>query len=188
MKKLFIATALLLNTLLLTACVSTSNDSPAQKRAQIQTMSQQVLANVYRENPRIRSEVNKAAGYAVFSNAQINLLFIAAGGGYGMVHSNNSGKNTYMNMGEAGVGLGLGVKDFRVVFVFHSKAALTKFIKDGWSVGVEADAAAKSSDKGDATSAGLTLGDISVYQLTESGLALQAMIKGTKYWPNDELN
>lgn len=188
MKKFIIIAALLLNTLLLSACVSTSNNSPAQKRAEIQKMSLQVLAKVYKENPRIRTEVNKAAGYAVFSNAQINLLFVSAGGGYGVVHNNNSAKNTYMNMGEAGVGFGLGVKDFRVVFVFHTKAALNKFIADGWSVGVEADAAAKTSDKGDATSAGMTLGDISVYQLTESGLALQAMIKGTKYWSNDELN
>jgi hypothetical protein len=29
---------------------------------------------------------------------------------------------------------------------------------------------------------------ITVYQLTKSGLALQATIKGTKYWKDDELN
>jgi len=188
MKKILFITALFLNISLNSGCVSTSNNSPAEKRAQINKMSQQVLAKVYKENPRIRHEVKNAAGYAVFSNAQINLLFVAAGGGYGVVHNNQSAKQTYMNMGEAGVGFGLGVKDFRVVFVFHSKAALTKFIDDGWTVGAEADAAAKSSDKGDATSAGATIGDISVYQLTESGLALQATIKGTKYWPNNELN
>ena len=29
---------------------------------------------------------------------------------------------------------------------------------------------------------------ITIYQLTETGVALQATIKGTKYWKDDELN
>lgn len=32
------------------------------------------------------------------------------------------------------------------------------------------------------------LDKISIYQLTESGLALQATVKGTKYWLDEELN
>ena len=175
-------------TIFLFACASTSNSTPADKRAEIQKMSQNVLAAVYKQNPRIKTAVHNAKGYAVFSNAQINLFFVSAGGGYGLVHNNMNNKNTYMNMGEAGIGFGLGVKDFRVVFVFHSADALNDFVENGWTVSAEADAAAKTSDKGDAASAGVTYGDISVYQLTESGLALQAMVKGTKYWKNKELN
>ena len=34
----------------------------------------------------------------------------------------------------------------------------------------------------------LLLDGIRVYQLTESGLALQATIQGTKYWKDPELN
>jgi hypothetical protein len=34
----------------------------------------------------------------------------------------------------------------------------------------------------------LALGNITVYQLTESGIALQATLKGTKYWTDDDLN
>jgi hypothetical protein len=30
--------------------------------------------------------------------------------------------------------------------------------------------------------------NITIYQLTESGLALQATVKGTKYWKDDALN
>jgi len=33
-----------------------------------------------------------------------------------------------MKMGELGVGLGLGAKDYRSVFIFHDKATLDKFI------------------------------------------------------------
>ncbi|MGK0501004.1 MAG: hypothetical protein ACJAYG_002658, partial [Oceanicoccus sp.] len=42
--------------------------------------------------------------------------------------------------------------------------------------------------KGGQISSGATIGDITVYQLTENGLALQAMVKGTKYWKDKDLN
>jgi len=34
------------------------------------------------------------------------------------VKNNKTGKYTYMKMGELGIGLGLGVKDFRAIFIF----------------------------------------------------------------------
>ena len=50
------------------------------------------------------------------------------------------------------------------------------------------DAAAKASDKGAAVGGEAVLGGITIYQLTKSGLALQATVKGTKYWKDDDLN
>ena len=91
-------------------------------------------------------------------------------------------------MGEAGLGLGIGLKDFRAVFVFHSRGALSQFVEDGWAFGVNADAAAKASEKGAAVGGEATFDNITVYQLTESGLALQATVKGTKFWQDSELN
>ena len=93
-----------------------------------------------------------------------------------------------MKMGEAGIGLGLGAKDFRAVFVFHSADTMKRFIEHGWTFGVQADAAAKASDKGAAVGGEITADNITIYQLTESGLALQATLKGTKYWKDDSLN
>lgn len=173
--------------LVLAGC-SAQGNNPAEQRADIQKMRTSVLQAVYKESPGARVKVGSSAGYAVFSNAQINLLFVAAGGGYGVVKDNRTGKNTYMEMGEAGIGLGLGVKDFRAVFVFHTHEALNRFVEDGWAFGAEADAAAKSNNKGAQAAGGVSLGDITVYQLTENGLALQATVKGTKYWKNDSLN
>ena len=143
---------------------------------------------VYKLKPDVRAQVTKAEGYAVFSNANINLIFASVGAGHGVVHDNKSGKNTFMKMGEAGIGLGLGVKDFRAVFVFHSRDALTQFVEDGWAFGVNADAAAKASEKGAAVGGEATFDNITVYQLTESGFALQATVKGTKFWQDSELN
>lgn len=167
---------------------SAKGNTPAEQRSEIQNMRSSVLKAVYKASPEAKVKVGSSAGYAVFSNAQINLLFVAAGGGYGVVKNNRTGKDTYMEMGEAGIGFGLGVKDFRAVFVFHTQEALNKFVQEGWAFGAEADAAAKSNDKGAQAATGVSLGDITVYQLTENGLALQATVKGTKYWKNEALN
>jgi lipid-binding SYLF domain-containing protein len=93
-----------------------------------------------------------------------------------------------MKMGEVGIGLGLGIKDFRAIFIFHDHDTMHKFIESGWEFGGHADAAAKASDKGAAVGGEILLDNITIYQLTESGLALQATIKGTKYWKDDALN
>ena len=86
------------------------------------------------------------------------------------------------------IGLGLGVKDFRAVFIFHDRAVMEKFIGSGWEFGGQADAAAKAGEKGAAIGGEAVLDGITVYQMTQSGLALQATVKGTKYWKDDELN
>lgn len=61
-------------------------------------------------------------------------------------------------------------------------------INSGWEFGGHADAAAKASDKGAAVGGEALLDGITIYQLTQSGLALQATVKGTKYWQDDELD
>jgi len=171
-----------------TACSTTVVKTPVEKRQALIDMRNQVLSDLYKVKPDVKAQINSAAGYGVFSNANINLVFASFGGGHGVVRDNQSGKNTFMKMGEAGVGLGIGAKDFRVIFVFHSRDALTQFVDTGWAFGVNADAAAKASEKGGAVGGEATFDNITVYQLTESGLALQATIKGTKFWQDSELN
>ena len=93
-----------------------------------------------------------------------------------------------MKMGEAGFGVGAGVKDFRALFIFESKSVMNRFIESGWQFGAQADAAAKAGEKGAAVAAEALVDGIRVYQLTENGLALQATLKGTKFWTDDALN
>ena len=160
-----------------------------KEREEIRKMSQEVLERLYGEQPETRQLVKSAVGYAVFSNVGVNVIFFSAGGGSGIVHDNRTGEDTFMSMGTAGVGLGIGVKDFRAVFMFHSEHALDSFIDSGWDFSTQADAAAKTSDAGaEGSTAASAIQGVSVYQLTEAGLALQATLQGTKYWKNDKLN
>ncbi len=173
--------------LLLTGCVSTGSGSPTEKRAAINSMKTDTLNELYKSKPDVRDQIKAAAGYGVFSNANINLVFASFGGGYGVV-TNPDGKRTYMNMGEVGLGFGLGIKDFRIVMVFHTSDARERFITSGWSFGGQADAAAKAGDKGGALAAEAQIGGVTVYSFTESGLALQATLKGTKFWVDENLS
>lgn len=161
----------------------------AEDRQEILDDSQKILNKLYKEKPEVKSKIANAAGYATFSNIGVNVIFLSAGGGSGVVHNNKTGDKTYMSMGTAGVGIGLGVKDFRAVFVFHEEAAMNAFVEDGWDFSGQADAAAKSGEKGgEGSAAGTAVNGVSVYQMTENGLALQATLQGTKYWKDDDLN
>ncbi len=174
--------------LLLTGCASSTGTTYAEKRQSILKMKEEVLTELFKLKPDVRSQIANAPGYAVFSNINVNLIFASFGGGYGLAKQTSDGSVTYMKMGEVGIGLGAGVKDFRIVIVFHSQKALNEFIQEGWAFGGQADAAAKADDKGGAVGAEAIINDASVYQLTKSGLALQVTIKGTKYWKDAELN
>lgn len=163
--------------------------SPGEARAEIQKMRTTTLERLYKVHPAARADVQKAAGYAVFSNVGINLILLSAAGGSGVAHDNRSGKDVYMKMVSGGFGIGLGVKDFRGVFVFSTTEKLNQFTNSGWEASAQADAAAKAGDKGGAAAGAITVAPgVNLYQLTENGLALQATIQGTKYFKNDDLN
>lgn len=174
------------------SCRQAKGDSPKEKRAYVMKMRDDALAELYRVRPGAKEHVEGAPGYAVFSNIASKILFLATGNGFGVVVDNGSGKETFMKMIEGGGGIGLGVKTYRAVYVFNSKDALETFVTSGWQAGGDADAAAKYGDKGGEASAALTSDEltkpVTVYQFTDSGVALSAVATGTKYYPDEELN
>ena len=94
-----------------------------------------------------------------------------------------------LKMISAGGGLGLGVKDFRAVFVFETPEALDHFINSGWDADAQAGATAKAGQKGGSYEGAISVSPgVWVYQLTEKGLALEATLQGTKYYKDDDLN
>lgn len=167
-----------------------SKKLPLTERKQlVGNMETETLERLYREQPATKDKIRKAAGYGVFSNANVNLILASAGGGYGVVVDKATGKRTYMKMALGGLGFGLGVKDYRQVLIFKSKESLKTFTESGWEFGGHADAAAKAGESGgELSSEGAIGADIEAYSMTESGLALQATVTGTKYWKDDDLN
>jgi lipid-binding SYLF domain-containing protein len=168
-----------------------AKSDPATQKKEIRAMRDAVLIDLYKLHPDAKAKIKKAAGYAVFSNVGINLIFASFAGGHGIVVKEGllSDTETFMKMGSAGIGIGLGVKDFRAVFVFSDKEKLAAFIEKGWDFSGQADAAAKSDDKGVALAGAKTVvPGVEVFQITKNGLALQATLQGTKYWKDKDLN
>lgn len=168
-----------------------AKDKVEAKRDEVRKMRDEVLARLYEAHPGAKARIRDAAGYAVFSNVGVNVFFASVAGGTGIVVERGTLRDTetFMNMGSAGVGLGLGVKDFRAVFVFSDRARLREFVDKGWDFSGQADAAAKSDDKGTAVSGAVTvMPGVEVYQLTKNGVALQLTLQGTKYWKDRDLN
>jgi lipid-binding SYLF domain-containing protein len=160
-------------------------------RTKIRAMRDSVLAELYKLHPESKSKIKQAAGYAVFSNVGINLVLASFAGGHGVVvkHGTFKESETFMKMASAGIGFGMGVKDFRAVFIFKDADKLEAFVDKGWDFSGQADAAAKSDDKGAALAGAETvIPGVEVYQITKNGLALQATLQGTKYWKDKDLN
>lgn len=161
----------------------------AEDRADIYDMRNRTLQRLYKEEPGARTDIAQAEGYAVFSSGGVNLVLLSAAYGSGVVHDNKTGKDTFMQMASGGLGIGLGIKDYRLVFVFRTRKALDRFVEYGWDFSGQADVAAKTGPKGgELSEAAAAMPGVKVYQLTESGLALQATLQGTKYWRDKSLN
>jgi lipid-binding SYLF domain-containing protein len=166
-----------------------SKDGPEQQRQQIEEARGAALTKLYAEKPSAKAEIQGAVGYAVFSSVGVNVFVVATERGGGILKDNATGEETYMKMFSAGGGVGMGVKDFDAVFVFHTEEAMQQFQQEGWDFSGKADASAESEDKGMGTEAAVTaVPGTTIYQLTDAGLALQATLQGTKFWADDELN
>ena len=189
MKKLVIVALLSLLAFSVCGCTSASGGTPAEKRLTISQLEDDVIGKMVKDDPVIKKKLDAAPGYGVFNSKSVNLILVEAGNGFGVVVNKKTGKKTYMKMALGGVGLGLGVKDYRQLMIFKTTGAMTNLIEKGWEVGAHADASATASDSGgEANAAGDISSEVEIYQMTENGLALQASITGTKYYKDKDLN
>jgi len=163
--------------------------SKEEKQNEVQRMSRETLARLYKTQPSAQKAVEAAAGYAVFSNFGMKIFMAGGGTGSGMAVDNKTKKTTYMKMVEVQAGLGMGVKKFRVVFVFETQKGLNDFVNSGWEFGGQTTAAAKSGDQGAALAGAVSVAPgVWMYQLTDTGLAAEITGKGTKYYKDSDLN
>jgi lipid-binding SYLF domain-containing protein len=158
-------------------------------RADIQKMEKETLARLYKAQPKAKDAIANAAGYAVFSNFGMKIFVAGGGSGKGVAVDKATKKKTYMKMIEAQAGWGMGVKKFRLVWVFENRKGLDSFINSGWELGAQTSAAAQASGQGAALAGAMSIAPgIWLYQLTDDGLALELTAKGTKYYKDGDLN
>jgi len=174
---------------LLSASVSRADDDPEKERQKTRKMAADTLKDLYKLQPTSKAAIQKAAGYAVFNNMGTKLLLVSTARGGGIAVDTKTKQETFMKMVSAGAGLGVGVKDYRVIFVFEKAKGLADFLNSGWSGSAESDAAAKAGGSGAEYTGALQVSPgVWVYEITKNGLALELTLQGTKYYKNDDLN
>jgi lipid-binding SYLF domain-containing protein len=161
---------------------------PKVKRAELRKMCDEALATLHKAKPETKAEIAKAAGYGCFTSFGMS-FFIGGAGGQGLVHSNATRTDTFMNMGQASGGFDFGVKQYREVLVFKDAKTLDQFVNKGWEFGGSATATAAAGGKGGtADTTQMSTGAVQVYPITSTGLAAGVSAAGRKYWKDDELN
>lgn len=158
-------------------------------RMERRELRDRTLEQFYKDKPELRDEIAKAEGYAVFDGSQLNLVLYVGASGHGILVDSKSGAETFMLMKRVGTGPGVGYKDYRQLMVFKSRALFDQFRTVGADVSASADAAMKLGGTGTSLDGSISFNpELSVYQITDRGLMLQANWGGLAYYPDSELN
>jgi len=160
-----------------------------QERYRVREVGQDALSTLYEMQPAARHAIEHSAGYGVFSTFGIKIFFAGGGTGKGFVHNNRTKRYTYMRMVQVQGGLGFGASKDRIIWVFETQKALTDFVNLGWDFGAKAQAAAMVQDTGGMFSGAVSVAPgVYIYRLTETGLAAELTVTGTKYFKDPDLN
>ena len=165
-----------------------SQQQVEQTRQQIRQVSADALETLGQINPAARRAIERAPGYAVFSSFGVKILVAGGTTGRGVVVNQRSRAETFMKMVQAQAGLGFGVEQDRLIFVFTEEQALRNFIDQGWEFGGQAKLSVMAEGDGGMMSGAASVAPgVYLYQLTETGLAATITVSGTKFFADSDL-
>lgn len=175
-------------TLSLAAGSAFAQSEKAKKQAEVKKIAQSSLERFYKAEPKLKAEVAKAPGYAVFTSYGFTFL-LGGSGGKGIAHNAKTKHDTYMDMAQVSAGLQIGGGEYETLIVFKTQQALENFIAKGWEFAGGGGAAAGAAGKTVGGAAGeQVIADGLYYTLTKNGLQAGGAVAGTKYWKDKELN
>ncbi len=186
-----IVSTIALLSLALVSCATTpsSTAEKSEQKASIRDMANKTLSDLYAKNPAAKTEIAKAAGYAVFSDFGLKVMWLGGAGGSGVAANSATKQETFMKMVEFQPGLGLGAAKFRLVFVFATQEAFNSFATSGWEAGANAMASAKTKTEGGALAGAVTVSkDVKMFQLNDEGTIVGVSLTAAKYYKDKDLN
>ncbi|MBU3615995.1 hypothetical protein [Polynucleobacter sp. JS-Polo-80-F4] len=179
----------------LAGCQSTGQDgkplTPAeimQKRDATIKMSKTGLDALIKQKPDVQKEIDQAAGYAVFTTTNVNIVLIVLARGEGVLFDKRRTDPIFMQALKTGEGLGAGYQDQYQVAIFKTPGAIDQFLLtsiDGRRGGLDVDANFSAGSGGTIRSFNP---EITFYTVGLSGYDLQANYGGTLYLVDQQLN
>jgi lipid-binding SYLF domain-containing protein len=155
----------------------------ADRRSELHQSAEAAIEELRAADANAAQALDEAYGYAVFDTTKGGFI-ITGTGGTGVAQVKDGAQRTYMHVGGAGIGLGAGGENYKLVLVFPDEESYGDFTGGEWEGGASAQAAA-----GEEGAAAETLTDeVQVYRLTDVGLIAQADLTAMRFWPSDELN
>ena len=179
------ATALAIGSI--TGCSTTSkppDDTPAQKRQNLDAAVDAALAQLYAQDPASRELVAKSRGVLVFPS--IVTAGFVIGGSYGQGALRVAGKTAqYYKTAAGSVGLLAGGESKAMYILFMTDEALAKFrASNGWTVGADASVAMmRTGANASLDSATVSQQAVIGYVLVKGGLMANLSLEGTKVSP-----
>lgn len=167
------------------AAEHSDRESVAQERERLINMAETTIDELKMTRPEAARLLDDAYGYAVFDTTKGGLI-VTGSGGTG-VAMKVKGKNdpTFMRVGGAGIGLGAGLENYKLVLLFHDQKVYDEFVAGEWNASASAQAAA--GREGEAQEGNWENG-VAVFRMTDKGLIAQIDVSGLKFWASDKLN
>ena len=189
-RKLILAISFIPALLSLNACQTTqSNGQPlttkqvVEKREAIMKMASSGLDDLLRQNPKVRADINSAAGYAVFDATNVNIVLVVLSHGDGVLFEKGK-RPSFMTVQKAGEGAGAGYQKQYQIIIFKNQLAIEQFTKaNGGGGDINANISAGSGGVQKSANP-----NIVTYLVGQSGYDLQANWGGSLYTPNQTLN
>jgi lipid-binding SYLF domain-containing protein len=157
----------------LTSCATLSNPEKEQQQLSLRGMANEALAQLYSKNPAVKSEISKAAGYAVFRDLGAKQPWIVYGydaSGLGVAVNNTTKQETFMRMDGFQPG-SLGGITSRLVFIFETPEAFNSFVTKGASLPAVSMSA-----------------DVKMLQFNEEGALVGLSLTTANFYKDQKLN
>lgn len=189
MRKFIKAIICMLAVLFTFSVTALAKDSVEQRRAETRTKTNQALELLYSKQPKARKAINNSYGYAVFVDTNYAVGILGGGHGRGRAINRTNSAEVFMKMKEYQIGLGLGVRQTNIIFVFDNIEAYANFINKGWTYGGNATAAVSDGVHGDSLEGSFQVAPGTwLYQVSTKGLVAELALKGTNFYVDNDLN
>lgn len=96
-----------------------------------------------KQDPKVREEIDKAAGYAVFNTTNVNVVLLVVARGEGVLYDKRRKEPIFMQDVKTGEGLGAGYQNQYQIIIFKTTSAIDQFLLalvDGQEGGLDVEA------------------------------------------------
>jgi hypothetical protein len=181
--------------LFLVACQSTGKGGKPltqseiiQKREATIKMAQNGFNLLLKQDPKVRKEIESAAGYAVFNTTNVNVILVVVARGEGLLHDKRYQEPIFMLDMKTGEGLGAGYQQQYQIIIFKTTDAIDQFLLttfNGQQVGLDVEA---NFSAGSSSTIRSFNPNVTFYTVGISGYDLQANYGGALYMVDQQLN